>query len=242
VKLKNVILTGIGPGDPELLTLKAYNLIKVADVILYDSEQVNQVLALAGKHAEIIKINKDHTLSYDFQVDQIVDVIERKYLAGKLVVRLKVGDAFLFGRGGTEITKIQARGIKCDVIPGISAGIAASNMKKIKISEKNEADCVVFYMANQKEDQNNNLLSVTSNLKSGFTLVLYMAEGRIGQIAQRLIEKGVSGEIKVIATSNVSAANEMIRCGVLSDVAEKEEWNLIVPQTTFFIGKYVDIV
>lgn len=242
MELQKVILTGIGPGDPDLLTVKALKAIQNADVILYDSDQCEQILSMVDESVEIVKINKNRSVAYNVVAIDIADLIEKFFLQGKKVVRLKVGDAFLFGRGGTEAAKMKSRGIQYDVIPGISAGIAASNTKKIKISEKNEADGVVFYMANQKENQDDNLHSLAVNLMNGFTLAAYMAEGRIGQIAQRLIEMGVSGVTKVVAATNISTIDEVIKLGVLSEVAADKEWDLIEPQTTFFIGKYVDIV
>ncbi|PLX15079.1 MAG: hypothetical protein C0599_17455 [Salinivirgaceae bacterium] len=242
VEKHKVILTGIGPGDPELLTVKAFKAIKAADVIIYDSEQADRILDIAGENTEIVKINKDRSIPYNEQAEQIVGLIENHYAIGEKVVRLKVGDAFLFGRGGTEALKMKSRGIDFEVIPGITSGIAASNTKRIKISEKNEADGVVFYMANQKEEQSENLKSIANNLINGFTLVAYMAEGRITQIAQDLMKYGVSSDIKVTAASNISTANEMIKSGELKEVAEREEWNRIEPQTIFYIGKYVDVI
>jgi uroporphyrin-III C-methyltransferase len=242
VNKNKVIMAGIGPGDPDLLTVKALKAIQNADVLVYDSEQADQVLELVSPNTKILKINKDRSIPYSEVIVQIVDLIETHYKQGEKVVRLKVGDAFLYGRGATEADEMVVRGIHFDVIPGITSGVAAANLAHIKISEKNEADGVIFYMANQQNDQDGNLRAIVKTLKNGFTLISYMAEGRIVNLVKKLVNFGVPETTIIVAASNVSAENETIRQGTLGEVLIDKSWDSILPQTTFFIGQFVTVI
>lgn len=242
VKNEKVIMVGMGPGDPDLLTVKALKSIQSADVIVYDSEQADRILELVPEDTVILKINKDRSVPYIEVSEQIIDIIETQYTQGKKIVRLKVGDAFLYGRGATEAAGMVARGIPFEVIPGITSGVAAANLAKIKISEKNEADGVIIYMANQQGNQDVNLHAIAKALNNGFTLIVYMAEGRIVKLANTLVDFEVPDTITIVSATNVSANNEAIRQGMLKEVLIDKSWDEIAPQTTFFLGEFVRII
>ncbi len=234
-----VIIAGTGPGDPELLTVKAYNAIQQADVIVYDSPQNEAVLDLKKPDALVVKLDKRKDIPGNEARKAVAETIAKYYKMGKRVVSLKVGDAFMFGRGATEMDFLKQLNVESIVIPGITAGIAAAGRGAVRITEKNEADMAVFYMAAQKTNQHENLTQLANILKCGATAIIYMAENRIGDIIQFLKKQGLSENFPVVAVSKTTLTDEQALTANFGTIVSELKTNHLQSPIVFFMGKYV---
>jgi uroporphyrin-III C-methyltransferase len=246
MKMKNlhpISITGTGPGVPDLLTVRAFNAISSADIVLYDCLPAHYVLNLISKDAEVIYLCKNHeALEEELEKHSlnVIDHLEKFYNEGKKVVRLKAGDAFMFGGGGAEANLLNERKIPFEVIPGITAGAAAANLYGIKISEKHESDLVMYYIAWEIKDDFYQLKQIAKLLKMGATLVLYMADNTMKDIIQVLKNEGVSGSMPSVVIGMASLPDEDCVSGtidtILAEITKKE---MLMP-FTYFIGEYVE--
>ncbi|KAA0564676.1 uroporphyrinogen-III C-methyltransferase [Bacillus sp. CH30_1T] len=183
-----VYLVGAGPGDPELITLKALKSIQKADVILYDRLVNKELLSDAKKGADLIycgKLPNYHTMKQD----TINHFLVRYASSGKVVVRLKGGDPFVFGRGGEEAEALAKKGIPFEIVPGITSGIAAAAYAGIPVTHREASSSVAFVTGhkqnNQQEDEK------WESLAKGIdTLAIYMGVGNLPYIKEKLIHYG----------------------------------------------------
>ncbi|TMU87394.1 uroporphyrinogen-III C-methyltransferase [Bacillus sp. BHET2] len=190
-----VYLVGAGPGDPELITVKALKSIQKADVILYDRLVNKELLSYAKKGADLIycgKLPNYHTMKQD----TINHFLVRYASSGKVVVRLKGGDPFVFGRGGEEAEALAKKGIPFEVVPGITSGIAAAAYAGIPVTHRDASSSVAFVTGhkqnNQQEDEKWESLS-----KGIDTLAIYMGVSNLPYIREKLIQHGKSRDTPV---------------------------------------------
>ena len=184
-----VQLVGAGPGDPDLLTLKAARAIAQADVILVDDLVERGVLAYARVGARVIEVGKRggcRSTSQSF----INRLLVREARSGRRVVRLKGGDPFVFGRGGEELAALRAAGVAVEVIPGVTAGIAAPAAIGVAVTDRRYASGVAFVTGHTSDD--GNPLDWPALARSGLTLVIYMGVARCASITARLINGGLA--------------------------------------------------
>ena len=184
-----VWLVGAGPGDPGLLTARAIELIGRADVILHDRLIPLEALAGAREDAEVIDVGKVGGGEQVPQEETTRLLVERA-LAGRDVVRLKGGDPFVFGRGGEEAQACRGAGIPFEVVPGITAGVAAPAYAGIPVTQRNVASAVAFVTGH--EDPAKPETAIDWPALAGFpgTLVFYMGVRQLGRIAEQLIAGG----------------------------------------------------
>ena len=193
-----VFLIGAGPGDPELMTLKAARALRSADVVLVD-ELVNRgCLAHARSDARIIEVGKRGGCKSTPQVF-IEKLLVQYARAGKTVARLKGGDPFVFGRGGEELQALLEAGIEVEVIPGITAGIGVPAALGIPVTHRGIARGVTFVTGHTKDGQEPNWEALA---RSGTTLVVYMGLRRLEQIASQLRKAGLSEATPACAIEN----------------------------------------
>jgi uroporphyrin-III C-methyltransferase len=205
-----VYLTGAGPGDPELLTLKAVRVIRSADVILYDNLVNETILDLAGAQALRIDVGKrcGKRSTPQSEIDRLL--VEHA-AAGKLVVRLKGGDPMFFGRATEEIEALEAHGIDFEIIPGVTAASAAAAALGLSLTRRKIARSVHFLTGHGAEDglPAHDWAALT---RAGGTLVIYMGRETLAGLAAHLIEAGMSPTMPAIAIENASLPSEhMIR-------------------------------
>jgi uroporphyrin-III C-methyltransferase len=188
-----IFLVGAGPGDPDLLTIKAARLIATADVIVHDGLIGEGILDLAAPHAELISVAKQrsrHTLPQE----GINALLIAKAKAGQMVVRLKGGDPFIFGRGGEEAEAARAAGIDVQVVPGVSAALGAAAEAMLPLTHRDASSAVSFVAGQCKGLKDQDWSGLAGK---GRTLVIYMGIATADDIAEKLIADGVSPAIPV---------------------------------------------
>lgn len=201
-----VWLVGAGPGDPELLTMKAVRLIERADIVFYDALVGNGVLALIAPRTESICVGK-RSGRHSKDQPTIDALLVEAAGAGRRVVRLKGGDPSLFGRSTEEISALQAAGHAVHVCPGITAASAVSASAGISLSLRDVARDVRFVTAHSRRGAALDL-DWTSLARCGSTLAFYMGRDAAGEIARGLIGAGMPPEMPVLIACNVSRPDE----------------------------------
>ncbi|MEL6359769.1 MAG: siroheme synthase CysG [Pseudomonadota bacterium] len=211
-----VHIVGAGPGDPELLTLRGHRLLQEADVIVYDRLVSAEILSLARRDADRIYVGKakaDHAVPQE-DIEQILIDQAR---GGKIVVRLKGGDPFIFGRGGEEVDTVKAAGIEVQVTPGITAAAGCAASSLVPLTHRDHAQSVTFITGHAKGDQDPDL-NWQALAASGSTLVFYMGVSKARTISERLIGAGLAGATPVAVIENGTRLNERILLGSLGDL------------------------
>lgn len=189
-----VILVGAGPGDPDLLTLKAVKAIAAADVLLVDDLVNPDILAHAAAHARIVHVGKRGGCRSTPQ-EFIERLMVAEARAGRCVVRLKGGDPFIFGRGGEERAHLMQAGIAVDVVNGISSGLAAPSAIGVPLTQREVSQGVIFVTGHARQDGTPPDWQALAVLD--MTLVIYMGMARCGDIQSRLLEGGKPADTPV---------------------------------------------
>ena len=202
-----VTLVGAGPGDAELLTLKAVRALQSADVILYDDLVSDDVLELARREAKRLLVGKRGNRPSCRQ-DEINDLMIKLAGQGKQVVRLKSGDPMIFGRAGEEIAELKARGIAVDVVPGITAALGAAAALGVSLTHRDHARSVRFVTGHGQAGGLPDDLDWRGLADPGTTLMVYMGGRTAGILARRLIEQGRAPGTPAVIVANVSRADE----------------------------------
>lgn len=220
-----VILVGAGPGDPDLLTLKAVRALKAADAIVHDGLMGEGVLDHARREAQLISVAKAkgrHTKT-QAEINALLVALARE---GKMVVRLKGGDPSIFGRGGEEIEMLHASDIAVDVIPGVTAAAAAAASLQIPLTHRDLSRSVTFISGHAAGNGASEFDQVDFSALAhrGATLAVYMGLSTSGMLARTLIGSGWSSAMPVIVASCISQAGERriaTTLDVLADPATK---------------------
>lgn len=199
-----VYLIGAGPGDPELITLKAVRILQTADVVLVDDLVNPLLLAHARKDARIVYVGKrGGCLSTPQEYIQKQMIAEAR--AGLMVARLKGGDPFMFGRGGEEIEALRAAGIGVEVISGITAGIAAPASLGVPVTHRDSAPGVTFVTGHSRDGNSVNWQALAA---SKTTLVIYMGVKNLPDIVSELLAGGMRAEMPALAIQSGTLANQ----------------------------------
>jgi len=213
-----VYLVGAGPGDPELLTLRAVKLLQKADVIVYDHLVSPAVLDFVSPQAERIYAGKrrnEHTM----RQEQINALLVKLALQGKLVVRLKGGDPFIFGRGGEELQTLAAHGVAFEVVPGITAASGVSSYAGIPLTHRDYAQCCMFVTGHLKDGSAD--LDWPSLVRLNQTVVIYMGLGGLPEICRQLIAHGAASDLPIAVVQDGSIATQKVVTGTLQDMPDK---------------------
>lgn len=188
-----VILVGAGPGDPDLLTVKAARALAAADVIVHDGLVDDEILALGNPKARYVSVAKQRSL-HTVPQDKINALLVEEAQAGRLVIRLKCGDPFIFGRGGEEAEECRAFGVHVEVIPGISAAVGCAAEAMLPLTHRDAASAVSFVAGQCKGLTDQDWSGLAGK---GRTLVIYMGVATANDIAEKLIADGVSPDMPV---------------------------------------------
>lgn len=214
-----VYLTGAGPGDIELLTVKALKVIKEADVIIYDRLANPDILEHAKDGCEFVYVGKEDG-RHIMPQDEINEVIYQNALKHANVVRLKGGDPFVFGRGGEEAQYLYDRDIKFDIIPGITSAISAPAYAGIPVTHRGVA--VSFRVVTGHESPNKKVSQIPwDNFKTNDTIVFLMGLHNLPKISKKLQEVGKPADFPCAVISRGTTKDQSVVVGTLSNIVEK---------------------
>ncbi|CAN7723024.1 siroheme synthase CysG [Rhizobium sp. LjRoot98] len=213
-----VTLVGAGPGDAELLTLKAVRALQAADVILFDDLVSDEVLELARREARRMLVGKRGGRTSCKQEDINATMI-RLAKAGKHVVRLKSGDPMIFGRAGEEIACLQQQGIQVDTVPGITSASAMAARLGVSLTHRDHAQAVRFITGHSRQGSLPADIDWHDLALSATTTIFYMGGRTAGQIRTRLLQAGMDADMPVAIVSAVTRSNEARWTGCLDDLA-----------------------
>lgn len=209
-------LVGAGPGDPDLLTLKAARLLQSADLVVHDGLVGQGVLDLIPPHVERISVAKQRS-RHTMKQELINELIVREALAGRQVVRLKGGDPFIFGRGGEELDAARAAGVACETVPGITAAAGCAAQAGLPLTHRADASAVTF-VAGQCKDLSDQDWSGLAG--KGRTLVIYMGLATAAAISDKLIHDGVSPDLPVCVIERGTTAQARALRTLLTDLGD----------------------
>jgi uroporphyrin-III C-methyltransferase len=227
---------GAGPGHPELLTIKAAELLKICDVVVYDRLIQEEVLALPKPSAERIYMGKPVS-RHDSRQEEIHELLARKAREGKIVVRLKGGDPFVFGRGGEEAEYLAERGVPFEVIPGVSSALAAPLSAGIALTHRDASSSVAIVTGHEaKREQNRLDWEALSKLE---TLVFLMGVNNTDIVAQKLIEHGRDRDTPAAMIQMAFWRDEQVVTGTLATIADAVRHAEVKPPATLVVGEVV---
>jgi uroporphyrin-III C-methyltransferase/precorrin-2 dehydrogenase/sirohydrochlorin ferrochelatase len=233
-----VYLVGAGPGDPELLTLKALRLMQQADVVIYDRLVSPAIMELCRRDATKIYVGKARS-NHAVPQEGINALLVEYASKGQRVCRLKGGDPFIFGRGGEEIQELFAAGVPFQVVPGITAASGCSAYAGIPLTHRDYAQSVRFLTGHLKEGSPE--LPWDELVYQNQTLVLYMGLVGLEKICEKLIEHGQRPDMPVALISKGTTLEQKVLVGTLADIASKVEENHIQAPTLTIIGDVVSL-
>ncbi|WP_261816547.1 uroporphyrinogen-III C-methyltransferase [Vibrio gallicus] len=211
-----VALVGAGPGDPELLTIKALNMLRQAEVILYDYLVSPEILALAGSDAILVCVGKragSHSVPQQKTNQLLVDFA----MQGYKVVRLKGGDPFIFGRGAEELEVLVDAGINFQVVPGITAAAGATAYAGIPLTHRDFAQSAMFVTGHLKAESDS--FDWSTLARANQTLVVYMGLMRAEYIQNKLIESGRDKQIPIAVVEKGTTVSQKVFFGTLSELS-----------------------
>lgn len=235
-----VYLTGAGPGDPALLTLKAKRAIERADVILYDRLANNRFLEYASSETKKIYVGKK-AKDHHYTQSEIETLMIEKVKAGKTVCRLKGGDPFIYGRGGEEALKLKAAGINFEIIPGISSSLAVPLYAGIPLTQRHLASSFAVITGHEAADKEESTIKIEKIAAAVDTLVVLMGVGKLSQTAERVLAAGKSPATPVALVRWGSRSQQQTITGTLSNIAEKVEAADFKPPAVIVIGEVVNL-
>jgi uroporphyrin-III C-methyltransferase len=234
-KAGRVSLVGAGPGDPELLTLRAARLIGEADVILHDRLVGPGVLSLASSTARIVDVGKRcgcHSMSQA----EINRLIVGFALSGAHVVRLKGGDPFVFGRGGEELEAVRSAGLPYRIVPGVTAGCAAAAQLGIPLTQRGVGRSLHFVSGHGADAQDIDY-DWNSLARRDSTLVVYMGARRLAVMTERMVKAGVSPELPAVTIENATLPGERIVAGNVRTIAALVDAAALAGPTLVIFGE-----
>jgi uroporphyrin-III C-methyltransferase len=217
-KTGTIRLVGAGPGDPELLTIKALKALQAADVVVHDglvSEAILELAPAAAQRISVAKRKSRHSYSQD-EINRMLVAFARE---GLEVVRLKGGDPFIFGRGGEELEAAREAGVPCQVIPGVTSALAAGASAGAPLTHRGAAQAVTFVTGHAAKGGAPDL-DWEALAKANHTVVIYMGLSMAAPIAERLMAAGRAGETPALIVENASLPEERRITTTLSGLAE----------------------
>ena len=212
---RKVFLVGAGPGDPELLTLKAAKVLRSADVVLHDDLVSADVLALIPTQALVINVGKRCGMKSTPQ-EEINRLLVQHGLMGLQVVRLKGGDPFIFGRGGEELEALRQAGIKVEVVPGITAALGAAAGTQIPLTHRDLSSTLILVTGNSRNVEH--IANWPDALPSNATIVVYMPGHNLLSLQHRLLSSGVAQETPCAIISGATSESEQVHLTVVENL------------------------
>lgn len=217
--MSRVFIVGAGPGDPDLLTVKAQRVIGLANAVVFDRLVSDAVLSLIPRGAMRINVGKQPGF-HPVPQDEINRLLVRLAQSGRTVVRLKGGDPFTFGRGGEEAEQLAAHGIPYEIVPGVTSASACAAALGVPLTHRGLATGVRYVTGHCRGDADLDL-NWTSLADPDTTLVVYMGLAQIGRIAASLIAHGMAADVPAAAVLNGSLPGQAHVIATLGTIAER---------------------
>jgi uroporphyrin-III C-methyltransferase len=234
-----VYLVGAGPGSPDLLTIRAQKVLKMAEVVLYD-QLVGAVRDLLPKRADLIDCGKSGS-RHAMEQDEIERTMVEKALEGKLVVRLKGGDPFLFGRGGEELEALRDAGIPVELVPGVTSAIAVPGCVGIPVTHRSHASEVVILTGHEDPAKEGSTLDWELLAKFRGTIVILMGVKNLSSIASRLVARGKDPGTPVAIIERGLEAGQRVTTGPLESIGKIAKQAGVRPPAVIVIGGVVSL-
>lgn len=234
-----VYLVGAGPGDPGLMTLKGKTLLECADVVIYDALVSPPVLAMINPQAETIDAGKrkgHHSLLQEETTQLLIE----KAQDHAIVVRLKGGDPFIFGRGGEEMEDLLAAGVDVEVVPGITSGIAAPAYAQIPLTHRNYSSSVVFVTGHESVEKYRPAVNWSAIAHSAETIVVYMGVHNLPHIVEELLTAGLSEATPIALVRWGTRPDQEDLIGQLGSIVEQVETQGFKAPAIAVIGNVVN--
>ena len=234
-----VYLVGAGPGDPELLTLKALRLIKNCDALVHDALIPDEIIKEARTNTEIFHVGKRSGKCSVPQVETNA-LILKLAKEGKKVVRLKGGDPFVFSRGGEEVSFLEKNGVSVEIVPGITSGIAAPTYFGIPLTHRDAASSVTFVTGHENVDKEKKSVNWRNLAKSSDSLVIFMGIKNIEFIVKELIMGGLNKNTYCAVIQEATLKNQKCFIEKLENLANKIKNKKFLSPSIIIIGKIVE--
>jgi len=234
-------LTGAGPGDPELLTLKAHSCIQKADVLVFDALVNPKILKLAKEGCEMIDVGK-RARCHKMKQEEINQVLVDHTREGKNVVRLKGGDPMIFGRAGEEAAVLASHGLKFDIIPGISSALAGPVAAGVPLTHRKHGAQLTIFSGHECNDtfQGKTALDYEQLATAPGTKIFLMGVSSLRNITDKLIENGASGDTPIAMVRWATMPEQKTLRGTLSTIADLAESTNFTSPAVGIIGSVVD--
>ncbi|MBX3672162.1 MAG: uroporphyrinogen-III C-methyltransferase [Burkholderiales bacterium] len=231
-----VFLVGTGPGDPDLLTVKAHRLIREAEVVLYDNLVSEEIMALVPPAAERIYVGKkraDHAMRQEAINELLVSLAHM----GRRVLRLKAGDPFIFGRGGEEIETLSASGVRFEVVPGITAALGAAAYAGIPLTHRDHAQSCVFVTGNTQDGELN--VDWAAIVRPRQTVVIYMGFQNLDELCRELVAHGLPPRTPAAMVQQATTSAQRVVSADLATLAQRAREAGLKPPTLIIVGEVV---
>jgi uroporphyrin-III C-methyltransferase len=230
-----VYLVGAGPGDPDLLTVKAARLIGAAEVIVHDGLVDEAIMALISADARLISVAKSRS-KHSVPQDGINDILVREARAGHRVLRLKGGDPFIFGRGGEEAEACREAGVEVEIVPGISAALGGAAQFALPLTHRDASSAVTFVAGQCKGLTDQNWAGLAGK---GRTLVIYMGVATAADITEKLIADGLSPDTPVAVLERATRPKARALRTLLTDLGDMIARERIASPAIIVVGDVV---
>jgi uroporphyrin-III C-methyltransferase/precorrin-2 dehydrogenase/sirohydrochlorin ferrochelatase len=237
-KAGHVYLIGAGPGDPELITLRAVRLLSQADVVVYDHLVSTAILDFVPATAQRIYAGKrrnEHNMRQEQINQSLVDLAKQ----GLRVMRLKGGDPFIFGRGGEEMQELAAHDVLFEVVPGITAASGIASYSGIPLTHRDFAQTCLFVTGHLKDGTSD--LDWPALTRPKQTVVIYMGLNALPDISQQLITHGLSPEHPIGVIQHGTTINQRVITGQLNDIADKVSKAKLASPSLIIVGEVVQL-
>jgi len=229
-----VYLVGSGPGDPDLLTVKARRLLETADVVLHDKLPGPEILGLIPdeKREDVGKRAGGDRTSQEYTNDRLVELARE----GKTVVRLKGGDPFVFGRGGEEAEHLVANDVPFEVVPGVTSAVAGPAVAGIPVTHRDHASSVTFVTGHEDPSKDESAVDWHALAETGGTLVVLMGVGKLPDYTAELRDAGMAADTPVALVERATWPDQRVATGTLADIVEVRDREGISPPAITVVG------
>jgi len=237
---EKVYLVGSGPGNSGLLTVKAYNLLKECDVLLYDRLVTDEILDLVPEKCEKVYVGK-HPGEASATQERINELLVEHGKKGGIVVRLKGGDPFVFGRGGEEAIVLSEAGVPFEVVPGITSAISVPAYAGIPVTHRNVSASVAFITGHEAETKKESSVDWHGLANSVDTLVVLMGIRNMPHIMKKLMDAGRSPDTPVAVIEKGTTIDQRTITGTIKDIHNKTVEANVKPPAITIIGNVVEL-